>query len=83
MMFLYRYLPPNEASPRFSASESSFFHVLEPCCSHINSSPKLQYVVTGQAPITLEWKNASEKKQQKTVPVHIVAEAHPTPKTRK
>ena len=29
------------------------------CCSHINSSSENQSVVTGQAPITLEWKNCT------------------------
>ena len=52
------------------------------CCSHSNSSPQhklMQSVVTGQAPITLEWKKYLGKKIKRaksSTAVHTITEAH-------
>ena len=42
-----------------------------------HSTPKIQSVVTGQAPITLEWKNTLRKKYNKTV--HIITHTYIQP----
>ena len=78
----YRYVSDAYVNNRDRGSK-----IYDSCCSHINSSPQYNIIqcsplVAGQAPITLEWKNTSEKIKIKQRIVHMITEPHRTPQTK-